>query len=73
MVLSEDANVDSEFCEHTLKHKSSFIVVVLKSLRHHGCVKCKAPIKTLEESIQHWQDHLLKTAKLYDKQLRLNF
>lgn len=44
---------------HYLKNQSSFIVVVLKSLRHGSCVQCNEPIKTLEESEQHWEKMLL--------------
>jgi hypothetical protein len=40
--------------KHYLKNKSSFIVVVLKSLRHGACVNCGAKISSLEESEKHW-------------------
>lgn len=45
---------------HKLKCKSSFIVVVLASLRHGACVRCDKPIRSLEQSSQHWQKELAK-------------
>jgi len=45
---------------HYLKRSSSFIVVVLKSLRHGRCVKCGKPIRSLEESFEHWENELKK-------------
>lgn len=50
--------------EHRLKNKSSFIVVVLKSLMHKSCIRCGYPIHSLEESIEHWESELEKTRKL---------
>lgn len=46
---------------HYLKRKSSFIVVVLRSLRHKACVNCGKPIRSFEESLQHWDKELKKT------------
>jgi len=43
---------------HHLKHKSSFIVVVLRSLRHGKCVRCGCQTRTLEESSDHWEKAL---------------
>ena len=47
-----------KICEHKLKNPSSFIVVVLRSLMHRGCVRCRIPIKTLDESFEHWEKEL---------------
>lgn len=44
--------------EHKLKAKSSFIVVVLRSLRHKACVRCEMPIKSFEDSFAHWRKEL---------------
>lgn len=44
--------------KHCLKHRSSFIVVVLRSLRHQACVRCGEPLKTFEESADHWEKEL---------------
>lgn len=46
--------------KHYLKSRSSYIVVLLKSLRHKGCVCCNYPIKSLEESSEHWDEMLIK-------------
>ena len=46
--------------KHYLKSKSMFVVMILKSLRHGGCVNCGKPIKTLEESEKHWTEELKK-------------
>ena len=46
---------------HKLKNPSSFIVVVLRSLRHRGCVRCNKPIRSFEESVAHWNQELQKT------------
>ena len=46
--------------EHKLKHQSSFIVVVLRSLRHKACVRCGEKINSLEESFEHWEKALKK-------------
>ncbi len=43
---------------HKLKHPSSFIVVVLRSLKHGGCTCCGKSIHSLEESSQHWEEEL---------------
>ena len=43
---------------HYLKRKSSFIVVVLKSLRHKACVNCGKPIASFKESAEHWEKAL---------------
>ena len=43
---------------HYLKNKSSLIVVILKSLRHGACVNCGVPIKSLEQSSDHWINSL---------------
>jgi hypothetical protein len=45
---------------HTLKSPSSFIVVILSSLRHRSCVRCHYPIHSLEESYNHWTTALEK-------------
>ena len=44
--------------EHKLKHQSSFIVVVLRSLRHKACVCCGQKIDSLDESFEHWEESL---------------
>lgn len=44
--------------EHKLKHQSSFIVVVLRSLRHKACVRCGKKIDSLDESFKHWEESL---------------
>jgi hypothetical protein len=46
---------------HRLKHPSSFIVVVLRSLRHRACVCCGEPVNTFEESAEHWKRELQRT------------
>ena len=43
---------------HYLKHPSSFIVVVLRSLAHQACVNCGKPVSTLDESAKHWLEEL---------------
>lgn len=45
---------------HSLKHPSSFIVVILKSLMHKACIRCNKPINSLEESAAHWEKELSK-------------
>lgn len=57
--------------EHKLKRQSSYTVVVLRSLRHKGCVCCGAPIRTLEESYEHWDMELAQTSEPKN-QLRLD-
>ena len=54
--------------EHKLKHQSSFIVVVLRSLRHKACVRCGEKIDSLGESFEHWEK-ALKVSK--QNQLRI--
>ncbi|MCK4351798.1 hypothetical protein KAW65_00130 [candidate division WOR-3 bacterium] len=44
-----------ESVKHSLRSPSSFIVVVLKSLRHRACIRCGEPINSLEESFEHWE------------------
>lgn len=44
--------------KHNLKNPSSFIVVVLRSLRHGACVRCNKPIHSMEESVKHWEKEL---------------
>jgi len=44
--------------EHKLKNQSSFIVVVLRSLRHGACVRCGKEINSLDESFKHWEESL---------------
>lgn len=44
--------------KHYLKTKSSFILVVLRSLRHKGCVCCGQKTETLEEAGEHWKKEL---------------
>lgn len=51
--------------EHRLKRPSSFIVVVLRSLRHGACVSCGEPIRSVEESANHWLENL-KGVKGYE-------
>jgi len=46
--------------EHRLRHRSSFIVVILRSLRHGACVCCGKPIRSLDESFEHWEEKLTK-------------
>ena len=46
---------------HRLKRKSSFIVVILRSLQHGACVCCSEPIGSLEESAAHWEKELAET------------
>jgi len=46
---------------HKLKNPSSFIVVILRSLRHKACVCCGVPINSLKESSRHWERELEKT------------
>jgi len=46
--------------KHYLKSRSSFIVVVLRSLSHKACVNCGKPIHTFEESVKHWEEALEK-------------
>jgi hypothetical protein len=45
---------------HYLKRKSSFIVVVLRSLAHKACVSCGKPLHSLEEANDHWKSELEK-------------
>ena len=52
---------------HKLKNSSSFIVVVLRSLRHKACVKCGKPIASFEESIEHWDEELKKAESAITK------
>ncbi|MEW6557262.1 MAG: hypothetical protein AB1349_07905 [Elusimicrobiota bacterium] len=52
--------------KHYLKSRSSFIVVVLRSLAHKGCVCCSKPLKSLEESADHWAE------KIWGQQLEFN-
>lgn len=49
--------------KHYLKHHSSFIVVVLRSLMHKACVRCGEPLKTFEESAKHWEKELQEDIK----------
>ena len=49
---------------HILKSPSSYIVVILSSLRHKACVHCNKPIHSLEESVNHWDKELAKSRKL---------
>lgn len=49
--------------KHYLKHHSSFIVVILRSLMHKACVNCGKPLKTLEESAEHWEKALKKDSE----------
>ena len=46
--------------DHYLKHPSSFIVVVLRSLRHGACVNCGLPLHTEKEAVAHWLAELTK-------------
>lgn len=47
--------------KHSLKRPSSFIVVVLSSLRHGACVRCGTPLKSFEEAAGHWERELIKS------------
>jgi len=51
--------------EHRLKDPSSFIVVVLRSLRHGSCVFCGEPVRSLEESAAHWRKALDESKNPY--------
>lgn len=54
---------------HKLKNSSSFIVVVLRSLRHKACVRCNKPIGSFEESVEHWKNELgFNENPLFDKE-----
>lgn len=53
--------------KHYLKNPSSFIVVVLRSLMHRACVNCGAPIKSFEESSEHWEKELKKEGYVFEK------
>lgn len=44
--------------KHRLKNSSSYIVVVLRSLRHKACITCNKPINSLEKSFEHWSREL---------------
>jgi len=46
---------------HYLKSSSSYIVVVLRSLRHRACVCCGKPLSSFDESADHWEKELNKT------------
>ena len=46
--------------KHRLKRRSSFIVVVLRSLRLGACVCCGKPIQSEKESAEHWLAELTK-------------
>jgi len=46
---------------HYLKHKSSFTIVVLRSLRHGACVSCGKPLRSFEESLKHWNKEIEKS------------
>jgi len=48
---------------HKLKSQSSFIIVVLRSLRHKACVRCGKPIGSLVESSENWERELAKADK----------
>ena len=52
--------------KHYLKHRSSFIVVVLRSARHGACVCCGKPFESsdpVEESAEHWRKALKEDTK----------
>ena len=53
--------------KHYLKHPSSFIVVVLRSLRHGACVNCGESISTLDESAEHWERKLKEDLEAKEK------
>ena len=57
--------------KHTLKNKSSFIVVVLKSLSCGVCICCGEPIKSLEHSSDHWKNKLAQSGIYQDKAITL--
>jgi len=46
--------------KHCLRSPSSFIVVVLRSLRHGSCVCCGVPLHSFDESAEHWEKELNK-------------
>ena len=65
--------------KHYLKHSSSYTVVVLRSLRHGACVNCGEPIKSLDESYEHWDKKLEEDSRIImvkpppiNKQLEFN-
>jgi len=60
-------NSKNKFVRHYLKHPSSYIVVILRSLMHQACVRCNIPIHTFEESCNHW-DKMLQKTKDKDKE-----
>jgi len=43
---------------HYLKNRSSYTVVVLRSLRHGSCVVCGTPLNSLDEAYEHWDEML---------------
>jgi len=47
--------------KHSLKHPSSFSVVTLRSTMHKACVCCGKPLRSYEESVEHWKKELAKT------------
>ena len=49
--------------EHQLRSNSSFIRVILSSLKHKACVRCGYPIHSLEEAEKHWESELERTKK----------
>jgi len=52
--------------KHYLKHRSSFIVVVLRSARHGACVCCGKRFESsdpIEESAEHWRKALKEDAR----------
>lgn len=56
--------MEDGIAKHYLKRSSSFIVVILRSLRHKGCVCCNYPIHSLEESEKHWREKLEEDADI---------
>lgn len=52
---------------HYLKQRSSFIVVVLRSLRHGACVNCGIPLNSLKEATDHWLKELGRGYEQTDK------
>jgi len=53
---------------HWLKNPSSLIVVILKSLRHGGCVNCGKVCNGLEGYEKHWSEMLKKEGVVMVKQ-----
>ena len=55
--------------KHYLKARSSYIVVILRSLRHGACVCCGEPIESLDESVEHWDRNLAESGYFVPKRI----